>query len=208
MSWIRTLFPCFITKESTEEIDPSMKFLVVGLGNMGSDYDGTRHNVGFEVVDELAKSFNAKFEDDQLGDICHIKYKGRTIYLLKPSTYMNRSGKAVRYWVQKLKIQQSNLLVVVDDINLDFGVIRLRKKGKDGGHNGLRDINQLMGSQYARLRMGIGNDFHPGQQVRYVLGQWSKAEMKELPFFLDKACETIKQFTAIGIDRTMNLFNG
>ena len=133
-----------------------MKYLIVGLGNMGAEYDNTRHNIGFEVVDHLAKAFEVNFKDDQLGDIAEFKFKGRTFVLLKPSTYMNRSGKAVRYWLQKKKIQKENLLVILDDLNLPFGNLRLRGKGSDGGHNGLKDIDQMLGgNKYARLRFGF-----------------------------------------------------
>lgn len=185
-----------------------MKYLIVGLGNMGRDYDDTRHNVGFEIVDALAKAFDVQFKDDSLGDIAEFKYKGRTFVLLKPSTYMNLSGKAVRYWLQKKKVQKENLLVVLDDLNLPFGRQRLRGKGKDGGHNGLKNIDQLNGgNNYARLRIGIGDDFSKGRQVDYVLGKWTAKEREQLPEVIDLAVETIKGFGTIGIERTMNQFN-
>lgn len=185
-----------------------MKYLIVGLGNMGPDYDGTRHNVGFEVVDALARAAEVEFKNDQLGDVARFRHRGRTYVLLKPSTYMNRSGKAVRYWLQKEKIDKDRLLVIVDDLNLPFGKQRLRGKGSDGGHNGLRDIDQVTGgNNYARLRIGIGDDFHQGQQVDYVLGQWSAEEKRQLPEILSYAAETIKSFGAIGLERTMNEYN-
>ena len=185
-----------------------MKYLIVGLGNMGAEYDNTRHNIGFEVVDHLAKAFEVNFKDDQLGDIAEFKFKGRTFVLLKPSTYMNRSGKAVRYWLQKKKIQKENLLVILDDLNLPFGNLRLRGKGSDGGHNGLKDIDQMLGgNKYARLRFGIGNDFHKGQQINYVMGVWSGEENEKLPELLKESGEIVKSFGAIGLSHTMNKFN-
>lgn len=185
-----------------------MKYLIAGLGNMGAEYDHTRHNVGFEVVDALAEEFNVTFKNDQLGDIAEFKHRGRTVVLLKPSTYMNRSGKAVRYWLQKKKIEVKNLLVIMDDLNLDFGAIRLRGKGSDGGHNGLKDINQVLGgNKYARLRFGIGNDFPRGRQVDYVLGEWSDEQKEQLPELIQKAAEMSKSFVAIGLAHTMNQFN-
>jgi len=175
---------------------------------MGADYDHTRHNIGFEVVDALAKEFEVPFKDDHLGNIAEVKHKGRTFVLLKPSTFMNRSGKAVRYWLQKTKVPQENLLVVLDDLNLPFGKQRLRAKGNDGGHNGLKDIDATLGNNlYARLRLGIGSDFHKGQQVDYVLGEWTQEEAEQLPEILKYATETVKAFGTIGLDRTMNEFN-
>ncbi len=185
-----------------------MKYLIVGLGNMGADYDNTRHNVGFEVVDFLAREFEVSFKNDQLGDIAEFKHRGRTFILLKPSTYMNRSGKAVRYWLQKAKVKKENLLVILDDLNLPFGKQRLRGKGNDGGHNGLKDIDQMIGgNNYARLRIGIGDDFPQGRQVDYVLGKWSQEEQDELPKIRKYAAETVKSFGTIGLAHTMNAFN-
>ena len=199
-SWFKRFF-----KE--EEPDP-MKYLVVGLGNMGADYDNTRHNIGFEVVDYLAKEFEVAFKNDQLGDIAEFRHKGRTFILLKPSTYMNLSGKAVRYWLQKKKVQKQNLFVIVDDLNLPFGKQRLRAKGKDGGHNGLKSIDQMLGTNnYARLRIGIGNEYSKGRQVDYVLGEWSAEEKEQLPEIIKFAAEAVKNFATIGIERTMNFFN-
>jgi len=162
-------------EEKEELIDPTMKYLFIGLGNMHPDYEDTRHNVGFEVVDVLAKGNGAKWKNDTLGDTTVIKHKGRQIHLLKPSTYMNRSGKAVNYWMTKHKIKIENILVIVDDLNLDFGKIRMRSKGAAGGHNGLKDIEQVLGtSKYPRLKVGIGDDFKKGRQVDFVLGKWNK----------------------------------
>jgi PTH1 family peptidyl-tRNA hydrolase len=170
-----------------EKVDP-MKYLVVGLGNMGPEYDNTRHNVGFEFVDYLAEKHEKIFKNDRLGDVLEFKQKGRTIILLKPSTYMNRSGKAVKYWMEKKKILQENVLIVLDDLNIDFGKIRLRHKGSDGGHNGLKDIAQTLGgTNYTRLRIGIGSEFSKGQQVDFVLGKWSSEERAELPALLKES---------------------
>lgn len=197
----------FNRKKERKKPDP-MKYLVVGLGNMGPDYDGTRHNVGFEVVDYLADKFNVQFKNDMLGDLAEIKHKGRTIILLKPSTYMNRSGKAVNHWLQKKKVKNSNLLIVLDDLNLPFGRIKIKPKGNNGGHNGLKDIDQILGGNlYARLRIGIGSNFHSGQQVNYVLGKWNDEENKELPEIIEKAGNAILSFASIGINHTMNQFN-
>jgi len=202
MSWWKNLFAAKKT-----EPDP-MKYLIVGLGNMGAEYDHTRHNVGFEVVDALAKEFEVEFKDDNLGDLAEFRHKGRTFVLLKPSTFMNRSGKAVRYWLQKAKIRQENLLVIVDEVNLDFGAVRLRGKGSAGGHNGLKDIEEKLGnSKYARLRIGIGSDFPKGRQVDYVLGEWSEEQATQLPEIIQHAIEAIKAFATIGLQRTMNEFN-
>jgi len=185
-----------------------MKYLIAGLGNMGAKYDNTRHNIGFEVVDRLARDANVEWETENLGDIARIKHKGRTFVLLKPSTYMNRSGKAVRYWMQKEKIDKNRLLVIIDDLNLEFGRIRLRGKGSDGGHNGLKDIDQMTGgNNYARLRLGIGSDYSKGRQVDYVLGEWSADEEKELPEILEQAGEAVKAFGTIGLQHTMSQFN-
>lgn len=185
-----------------------MKYLIAGLGNIGSDYEGTRHNIGFDILDRLCASTDQHFSQDTLGDIAEMKFKGRTLILLKPSTYMNRSGKAVRYWLQKAKIPQEHLLVVLDDLNLDFGKIRLRGKSSDGGHNGLRDIDAMLGNNaYARLRFGIGSDFSRGKQVDFVLGKWSAEEQQELGSLMDKSVEAIKTFCTLGLEQAMNAFN-
>ena len=201
-NWLKSFF-----QPTNTDPDP-MKYLIVGLGNMGAEYDHTRHNVGFEVVDAIAKAQGTTFKNDNLGDIAEFRFKGRTFVLLKPSTFMNRSGKAIRYWLQKKKINKSNLLVVLDDLNLPFGKQRLKGKGSDGGHNGLKDIDQMTGgNNYARLRIGIGNDYSKGRQVDFVLGEWTDSEKNELPAIIDYAIETIKSFGAIGLNHTMNQFN-
>jgi len=185
-----------------------MKYLIAGLGNMGADYDHTRHNVGFEVVDELARIFEVHWGHEHLGDVAEFRYKGRIFILLKPSTYMNRSGKAVRYWMQKKNVPKENVLVILDDLNLPFGKQRLRPKGSDGGHNGLKDIDQALGGgDYARLRLGIGSEFSKGRQVNYVLGAWTEEEKKALPEILKYAADTVKSFGTAGLENTMNQFN-
>lgn len=205
MNFLKKIFLSF---QKEPAIPDPMKYLIAGLGNMGAKYDDTRHNIGFEVVDYLAKEFEVSFKNDTLGDIAEFKHRGRTFVLLKPSTYMNLSGKAIRYWLQKKKIQNSNLLVVLDDLNLTFGRQKLKGKGSDGGHNGLKDIDQILGgNKYARLRIGIGSDFHSGQQVDFVLGEWSSEEKKQLPDILKYASDTVKSFGAIGLPHTMNKFN-
>lgn len=185
-----------------------MKYLIVGLGNIGDEYAHTRHNVGFDVVDELAASLEGQWKSGTLGSVAEVKHKGRILLLLKPNTYMNLSGKAVNYWLQKEKIPIERLLVIVDELQLDLGTIRLRGKGADGGHNGLRDIQaQLNTASYPRLRIGIGRNFHPGGQVNYVLGHWSDEEAKIVPEVLKNAAEGIKTFVAIGLKRAMEEIN-
>ncbi len=185
-----------------------MKYLIAGLGNIGPEYKNTRHNIGFQILDALAGASNISFSDKRYGFIAEYKYKARTFILLKPTTYMNLSGRAVAYWLQKEDIELSNLLVLVDDLALPFGTIRLRAKGGAGGHNGLENINQVLGrNDYARLRFGIGDNFHKGFQVDYVLGEWSREEQKELPAKIDNCIEIINSFGTIGTERTMNFFN-
>ena len=192
-----------------EQVDPMKKFLIAGLGNIGPKYHNTRHNIGFKVVDYLAEKEGVSFATDKLGDIASFRFKGRTFILLKPSTYMNLSGKAVNYWLAKEKIPLENLLVVTDDLNLNFGAIRVKTKGSDGGHNGLKDIQlQLNTSNYNRFRFGISDEFSKGRQVDYVLGDWSSEEEKNLSDRLEKAAELIKSFGTAGINITMNTFNG
>jgi len=181
-----------------------MKYLITGIGNMGADYEGTRHNIGFDVVDALAQNAGVSWKQENLGDICEIKHKGRTLVLLKPSTYVNLSGKAVRYWLQKKHIQSQNLLVVVDDMNLSFGTLRLRGKGSDGGHNGLKDINETIGNDYARLRIGIGNA-PKGRHTDFVLGRWSKEEIAQIPDILERSGKIVIAFTAVGLERAMQI---
>lgn len=186
-----------------------MKYLIAGLGNMGAKYDNTRHNVGFDVVDAIAEKHGGEWRTEKLGDVATVKHRGRTFVLLKPSTYMNRSGKAVHYWLQKEKIDKNRLLVVVDDLNLPFGKQRLRGKGSDGGHNGLKDIDQVTGgNNYARLRVGIGNEFSTGRQVDYVLGEWSKEQEETLPKVVKRASEACIAFGSIGLQHAMSQYNG
>lgn len=185
-----------------------MKYLIVGLGNVGAEYSNTRHNIGFKVVDALAAESNGVFTTERYADVCQIKHKGRTLVLIKPSTYMNLSGNAVRYWMQKEKIEIENVFVIVDDIAIPFGTIRIRKQGSDGGHNGLKHINEILGSQnYARLRFGIDGNFPKGFQIDYVLGKWSPEEADKLPELCAQAGKAILGFSTIGIDRTMNEYN-
>lgn len=185
-----------------------MNYLVVGLGNIGSEYANTRHNAGFMVLDAWAQASNTVFTTKRYGDVAEISFKGRKITLLKPSTYMNLSGNAVRYWVNQLKIPMENLLVICDDLNLPFGTLRMRKKGSDGGHNGLKNIQELLGTQeYSRIRIGIGNDFQKGGQVDYVIGELSTEEREGIPEICSKTIEGIKAFVTIGADRAMNSFN-
>lgn len=183
------------------------KYLIVGLGNPGDEYAGTRHNTGFMILDAFAKASNIVFEDKRYGFVAETSLKGRKLFLLKPTTYMNLSGNAVRYWLNKENIDQSRLLVVVDDLSLPRGAFRLKGSGSNGGHNGLGNIQQLIGQQYARLRMGIGNDFPRGRQVDWVLGKYSDDDMKILQPSIDYAVEIIKSFVLTGIDNTMNAYN-
>lgn len=186
-----------------------MKYLVVGLGNIGAEYENTRHNIGFMVLDALAKASNIFFETNKLGATATLKFKGRTFILVKPSTYMNLSGKAVNYYLQSEKIKPENLLVVTDDIALPYGTLRLKGKGSDGGHNGLKDIIKVLGkANFPRLRFGVGSDFVKGKQVNHVLGKFAPEEQEQLPERLEKASELIKAFGTIGINRTMSEFNG
>ena len=185
-----------------------MKYLIVGLGNIGPEYRDTRHNIGFRVLDALAGASNAVFEDVRYGAVSEIRLKGRGVILLKPNTYMNLSGKSVAYWVNKEKIALENILVIVDDLALPFASLRLRGKGSAGGHNGLKSINELLGTEgYDRLRCGIGSEFGKGGQVDYVLGEWTEEESEKLPEVLEQAGEIIKSFVIQGLARTMNSFN-
>ena len=185
-----------------------MKYLVAGLGNVGNEYAHTRHNIGFDILDALAGVSNISFKDKRYGFVAEYKYKACIYWLLKPSTYVNLSGNAVRYWLNKLKLTTENLLVVVDDIALPYGTLRLRAKGGDAGHNGLNHIQTILGTtNYARLRFGVGNDFYPGQQVDYVLSGWTGEQEKALPERIELAGEIIKSFGVIGLQRTMNEYN-
>jgi peptidyl-tRNA hydrolase, PTH1 family len=186
----------------------TMKYLIAGLGNIGSDYEDTRHNIGFDVADALAREFEVEFKSDSFVSITEFKHKSRTFVVIKPTTYMNLSGKAVRYWLTKHNIPKENLLVVLDDLALPFGKQRLRGKGSDGGHNGLKNIDSLLGgNDYARLRVGIGNEFGKGQQVDFVLGKWTDEEADKLPDILKEAADTVKAFGTIGLNFAMNQFN-
>lgn len=185
-----------------------MKYLIVGLGNPGSEYEETRHNIGFKVVDTIARKAEASFEVSRLGEVSTVRFKGRSLVLLKPSTFMNLSGKAVRYWMESENIPLDRVLIVTDDLALPFGTLRIRAKGSGGGHNGLGNIEQVLAtSKYARLRFGIGDDFNRGQQVDYVLGTWSAQEVAALEPRLDRCAEAIHSFVTIGLERTMNHFN-
>ena len=185
-----------------------MNYLIVGLGNIGVEYANTRHNMGFMVLDAWAQASNIVFESGRYGYTAVVSFKGRKFHLLKPSTYMNLSGKAVRYWMNELKIPVENLLVISDDINIPFGTLRLRKNGSAGGHNGLTNINEMIGTQdYARIRVGIGNEFGRGQQVNYVLGELCKEEMEEMEEISKRVIDGVKAWATIGPDRAMNTVN-
>jgi PTH1 family peptidyl-tRNA hydrolase len=219
--WILKLFSSPKTAANTDNMKPgftntkkqytnvSNKFLIVGLGNIGAEYVNTRHNIGFKVVDFLARKESVAFETVKLGSLAEYKFKGRTFLLLKPNTYMNLSGKAVKYWMDKENIPLENLFVITDDLNLSFGTIRIRKKGSDGGHNGLKNINLVLNTQeYTRFRFGISDEFKKGQQVDYVLGDWDENEKAKLPERLELASEIIKSFGTAGLENTMTTFNG
>ena len=184
-----------------------MKYLIVGLGNIGAEYQGTRHNIGFTILDALAEASNIVFSTQRYGAVAEMRLKNQQLVLLKPSTYMNLSGNAVRYWLNKENIDQKHLLVISDDVALALGAFRLKANGSNGGHNGLGHIQQLIGQDYARLRMGIGNEYPRGGQVDWVLGRYSEEEQKELQPSIDLAVEIIKSFVLAGIDITMNQYN-
>ena len=203
------LLNLFKNKSPQDVQDTMKKYLIVGLGNIGEKYANTRHNIGFKILDHFASQENLIFDTQKLGDITTYKLKGRTFIFLKPSTYMNLSGKAVQYWLTKENIPLENLLVVTDDLNLPFGSIRVKTKGSDGGHNGLKDIQEKLNTTaYNRFRFGISDAFNKGQQVDYVLGEWTDEENENLKERLDKSVELIKSFALAGINITMNSFNG
>jgi PTH1 family peptidyl-tRNA hydrolase len=204
MNWFKSLF------QKNKEIEfPMKKFLVVGLGNIGAEYVNTRHNIGFKIVDFFARKEGISFQTVKLGELAEYKIKGRTILLLKPNTYMNLSGKALSYWMEKEKIDKENILVITDDLNLSFGTIRIKTKGTDGGHNGLKNIQLVLNSsEYPRFRFGISDAFKKGRQVDYVLGEWNDEENKLLPERLEKASEIIISFALAGLNTTMNTYNG
>lgn len=185
------------------------KYLIAGLGNIGEEYAETRHNIGFKILDALAGASNIRFGPNRYADTANLRVKNKELLLIKPTTYMNLSGKAVNYWLQQEKIPLQNLLVLIDDVALPFGAIRIKGKGSDGGHNGLKHINRILGRQdYARLRFGIGNDFPKGAQVPYVLGEWSDEEKADLKPRIQLACEAIETFALAGLNTAMNEYNG
>lgn len=185
------------------------KFLIVGLGNIGVEYEHTRHNVGFKILDYLAEQQEATWETERLGDLTQFRQKGRTFFLLKPNTFMNLSGKAVKYWIDKENIPLENVLIVTDDLNLEFGSIRIKTRGSDGGHNGLKDIqDKLNTNKYPRFRFGIGNSYSQGKQINYVLGEWSEEEVEKLKERVETSAKAIISFALAGVHRTMNNFNG
>ena len=193
--------------ETKEEL--MKKFLIIGLGNIGETYTNTRHNIGFKIVDEVAEEHKTTFETEKLGDIATFRFKGRTFILLKPSTYMNLSGKAVKYWMDKENISVENILVVTDDVHIDFGTIRLKAKGSAGGHNGLKDIQEKLNTQeYARFRFGVGGNYSKGRQADFVLGEWNKEETSQLIERLPVSSKIITSFGTAGLANTMNEFNG
>lgn len=185
-----------------------MKYLIVGLGNIGDEYAGTRHNIGFIVLDAFAQASNISFSTERYGDVARMRLKNKQLILLKPSTYMNLSGNAVRYWMQQEGIAEENLLVIVDDLALPFGAIRIKERGSDAGHNGLKDIARVLGnSNYARLRFGIGNDFPRGTQIDYVLGRFTPEQQKELPARVEVAVDAVKEYVLAGPQNAMCKFN-
>ena len=205
MNWFLTLFK----KNKQEDTIPMKKFLIVGLGNIGSEYANTRHNIGFKILDYIANQEGISFQTVKLGEVAELKIKGRTLLLLKPNTYMNLSGKAVKYWLEKENIEKENMLVITDDLNLSFGTIRIKTKGSDGGHNGLKNIQLLLNStEYPRFRFGISDAFKKGQQVNYVLGEWDTEEKEKLKERLEISSKIIKSFALAGLNNTMNEFNG
>jgi PTH1 family peptidyl-tRNA hydrolase len=205
MNWFSKLFD---SKEK-ENSDPMKKYLIVGLGNIGAEYVNTRHNIGFKILDFFARKENLTFQSAKLGDITEYKIKGRTLFLLKPNTYMNLSGKAVKYWMDKENISKENVLVITDDLNLSFGSIRIKPKGSDGGHNGLKNIQLLLNSvDYPRYRFGISDAFKKGKQVDYVLGEWSDEEKENLIERLEISSQIITSFALAGLNETMNQYNG
>ena len=206
MNWINNLFTKNTISEKAEEM--SKKFLIVGLGNIGAEYVNTRHNIGFKIVDYVA-SKGMSFETAKLGAVAEFTIKGRKLILLKPNTYMNLSGKAVHYWMQKENIAKENILVITDDLNLAFGTIRIKGKGTDGGHNGLKNIQLILNtSEYPRFRFGISDEFKKGQQVDYVLGEWNETEKEKLPERFEVAKQILDSFALAGLNETMNSYNG
>ena len=198
----------FLNFQTFQLLNSNMKYLIVGLGNIGNEYQDTRHNIGFTILDAFAKASNVFFTENRYGSTCEVKIKGRTLILLKPSTFMNLSGNALRYWMQKENIEMENVLIVVDDLALPFGTLRLKPKGSDAGHNGLKNIQEILGhNNYARLRFGLGNDFSKGQQIAYVLGKWTNEQSEILPERAERAVEMIRSFCLAGLELTMTQFN-
>lgn len=222
MNWIKNLFKTKANSENSDAMESqflrtqpkninevSKKYLIVGLGNIGAEYVNTRHNIGFKIVDYVAENANVSFETAKLGAVAQYSVKGRRLILLKPNTYMNLSGKAVKYWMDKENIAKENVLVITDDLNLPFGTIRIKGKGSDGGHNGLKNIQLILNtSEYPRFRFGISDEFKKGQQVGYVLGEWNDEEKSKLPERYKIAKEIVESFALSGLNETMNNFNG
>ncbi len=205
IDWIKIIFK----KQEVKTNSQMKKFLIVGLGNIGSEYANTRHNIGFKILDYFANKENLSFQTVKLGDLAEHSIKGRKLLFLKPNTYMNLSGKAVKYWMEKENIEKENIFVITDDLNLSFGTIRIKSKGSDGGHNGLKNIQQILNStEYPRFRFGISDQFKKGQQVDYVLGEWNDEEKLKLPERLEVAKKAIESFVLAGLPITMNEFNG
>ena len=206
---MKRLFNFSKTQSISIEEDPMKKFLIVGLGNIGEKYHNTRHNIGFKIVDAFVKEHDASFETEKLGDIARLRIKGKTVIVLKPSTYMNLSGKAIQYWMKQENIKVENLLVITDDLNIDFGKLRVKGKGSSGGHNGLKDIQEKFNTgAYPRFRFGVGADYGRGRQVDYVLGQWNKEEESEMIERIPTSVKAITSFITAGLSNTMNEFNG
>jgi PTH1 family peptidyl-tRNA hydrolase len=222
LKWISDIFSSKQKEDQTDCMKPevhehqknniesvSNKFLIVGLGNIGAEYVNTRHNIGFKILDHFAKKEQLSFQTVKLGALAEYKFKGRTFFLLKPNTYMNLSGKAVQYWMDKENIPLENIMAITDDLNLSFGTIRIKPKGSDGGHNGLKNINLILNTnQYTRFRFGISDEFKKGKQIDYVLGDWDDTEKTALPERLETAYEIIKSFGTAGLENTMTTFNG
>jgi PTH1 family peptidyl-tRNA hydrolase len=208
MNFLSLLFKRNLSEKESKEI-VMKKYLIVGLGNIGPTYKNTRHNIGFKILDEVAAENNVAFITEKLGDIASFNFKGKKCILLKPNTFMNLSGKAVKYWMQQENISLENLLVVTDDVNIDFGTIRVKAKGSAGGHNGLKDIQEKLNTDnYARFRFGVGANFSKGKQVDFVLGEWSKEETSHLIERLPMSAKVVLSFATDGLENTMNVFNG
>lgn len=205
MNWFTKIF----SNKTAENEIPMKKFLVVGLGNIGIEYVNTRHNIGFKILNHFANKNDISFKTVKLGELAEFKIKGRTILLLKPNTYMNLSGKAVKYWMEKENIEKENILIITDDLNISFGTIRIKTKGTDGGHNGLKNIQLLLNSsEYPRFRFGISDEFKKGKQIDYVLGEWNDEENIKLKERLEISVEIITSFALAGLQETMNIYNG